>query len=132
MSPRDGASLCVLGASAHALSWNALPPGMQGSWLNVSQLALVLGMAVLVWACATARQPLQAADRTAVAAALAVVVADNTVNAACSGAWLIAPWVPEPGQDLCSTKWGVPVALVTASAYALLVAYLSKKPGKKT
>ena len=131
MAPRDAASWCVACATAHALSWLALPHGMRGTWLNLSQLLLVLGLVLLVWACACARQPLQKADRTAVAACLAVVVADNTVTALIAGAWLVSPWEVQEGEDLLTEKYGPPVALLAAAAYAAVAAYLSKKPGSK-
>lgn len=131
LTPRDAASVCVACATAHALSWLALPAGMRGTWLNASQLLLVVGLALLVWACACARQPLQAADRTAVAACLGVVVADNTVTALIAAAWLVNPWEVNEGEDLLTEKYGPPVALLAASAYAAVAAHLSKKPGSK-
>lgn len=129
LTPRDAASLCVAGACVHALSWLALPNGMRGTWLNLSQWLLVAGMAALVWACACATAPLSAADRKLVGAALFVVLADNAVTALIAGAWLVSPWEVQEGEDLLTEKYGPPVALATAAAYAALVAHLSKKPG---
>lgn len=129
MRPTTAASVAVAASAFHSLSWQALPPGMQGTWLNVSQWVLVWGLANLAWACATARSPLRVADSKTVAAAVAMVLVDNAVGALCSAAWLIDPWVVEAGQDQCTKRWGIPVTLITGAAYAVVAAYLSKTSG---
>lgn len=126
LRPSTAASWAVAASAFHSLSWQALPAGMQGTWLNVSQWVLVCGLVHLAWACALAQRPLCSADARTVAAAEAMVLVDNAVGALCSAAWLIDPWVVEPGQDQCSKRWGLPVTLITAAAYAAVAAYVAK------
>jgi len=126
LRPTTAASWAVAASAFHSLSWQAWPPGLQGTWLNVSQWVLVCGLAHLAWACATAPRPLCRADACTVGAAVCMVLADNAVNALCAAAWLIDPWVVEPGQDQCTARWGLPVTLITAAAYAAVAAAVAK------
>lgn len=131
MRPTTAASWAVAASAFHSLSWQAWPAGMQGTWLNVSQWGLVWGLANLGWACATAPRLLGSADARTVGAAMCMVLVDNAVGAMCAAAWLIDPWVVEAGQDQCTKKWGVPVTLITAAAYAAVAAYVAKTSGRK-
>ena len=131
MRPTTAASWAVAASAFHSLSWQAWPAGMQGTWLNVSQWVLVWGLANLAWACASAQRPLGRADACTVGAAACMVLVDNAVGALCSAAWLIDPWIVEPGQDQCSKRWGLPVTLITAAVYAAVAAYVAKTSGRK-
>jgi hypothetical protein len=106
------AMLLLATSTANELSWQGLPPALQGMWTYITAAPLTLLLLVLVGA-AWQRSPAM----VAVCAAVAVQALPTPI---CAAAWLVWQWALPAGADTCSATAGH-LALWLSAACALFV-----------
>ena len=122
MSIIAASSIFVCTAAIHALSWLAFPTGLQGSWLNISQLLLLCGCCYLIKVCAISKKPISREERKILYTAVFAVILDNIAVSFCSLGWILLQWDIAPGEEQCSKKYGVPLTLISCAIYSYMAA----------
>lgn len=117
---RNAALAVLLAGCLHEFVWQAFPWQLQGDVRSITQWFLILALCValggaakdrFVWGCCTA------------------VALMSSTTAACTVAWLSAPWPIEPGTEQCSAHWGVPMLLVSGLAAVAVIAWGGRESG---
>lgn len=112
------AVLLTLLASGRELVWQAWPAELAGDVQMVMEWPLIAALCFCL--ALVARNPI-------VTVACTFVALTVSTSSICSLAWLIHPWTPAPGEQMCSAKWGIPVTMISAFAAGLVAHVLARR-----